>query len=181
MRKLLLIITIALMPLFAQANFVEIREFVNEFIADSHGKFTDRKQLTPIYIATLEYSDKGYGVIGLCYWGLWGSQRRIELDQVFLDTQSRLERKALVYHELGHCACNRDHTDYIASWLVGILDKAGVDHVRAAGYYPDGCPRSLMHPFNVGYSCLATHWDQYKVELFKQCNPPLDLSFPTTI
>jgi len=51
-------------------------------------------------------------IIGICYWLSDGS-REIFIDPKFWysQTTSDLDRKILLFHELGHCDLNREHSD----------------------------------------------------------------------
>lgn len=47
--------------------------------------------------------------VGLC--ANYGTHQNITIDQEFWDRASDLQKEVLVYHELGHCALGRDHTE----------------------------------------------------------------------
>lgn len=57
---------------------------------------------------------------------------------------STLTKKALIYHELGHCLLRRGHNDTT---------------------YTDGCPKSIMNPYLVTDSCYTSHLNELDYEL----------------
>ena len=62
-----------------------------------------------IRINFVENIETGTSTVGLCY--SWGSKREIVIRQSFWNGVSESYRKALIFHELGHCALNRSHKD----------------------------------------------------------------------
>ncbi len=48
-------------------------------------------------------------VAGMCSYG--GQHNRITIDRPFWNRASHLSREMIVFHELGHCYLNRDHTE----------------------------------------------------------------------
>ncbi len=70
--------------------------------------------------------------------------RQIEVDPKDWQGFSELERKALVFHELGHCVFGRTHN----RWPL-----------------VDGCPYSIMNPVTLGDWCMSNHFDHYVNEL----------------
>lgn len=176
MRHLLMLILFVTSTAFAGSIFPAIdNEYQGEvldFINDSNGKVGVRQFGTlTIGSARLSWSDPDSksGVIGLCYWLPLGPNR-IEIDSQFWTVSEDISRKALMYHELGHCVCSRDHTPVEAEWLIGLLNSLGVEHIRSTKLF-DGCPKSLMHPYLPSEDCLKRHWGHYKEELFKSCVP----------
>lgn len=114
-------------------------------------------------------------VIGLCYYAF--GYRQIEIDAPFWDYSDSNTRAALLFHELTHCYCTRKH-DYKGGaypeskeekdqeWEY--MTKHGGDR---PGYYPDGCPTSLMAPIVVDTSCFQAHYGHYIEEMFDRCDP----------
>jgi len=94
----------------------------------------------PINFAKLEDQK-----IGVCY--TWDSgHAEVEIDPDFWKVATELEKKALIYHELGHCELGRDHYDDIRE---------------------DNCAVSIMNWIIVGDFCLNIHMDEYIKELFE--------------
>lgn len=51
---------------------------------------------------------------GLCFWS--ETPRRITINKYWWDGYDEYDREILIFHELGHCVLNRDHTDSYDSW-----------------------------------------------------------------
>lgn len=68
----------------------------------------------------------------------------VVLNYIRWEQMSGIERRALVYHELGHAALGRDHYNT---------------------FLPDNCPASLMNSYAISEWCLIEHWELYKFEL----------------
>jgi hypothetical protein len=120
-------------------------------------------------------------VIGTCYSGeiddnaQQTSYREIQIDPIFFKATDKLSKKFLLFHELSHCLCNRDHTyfhgkKYTSPELKSILKllRSGQD-IDSDGYYGDGCPVSIMAPVLPYYYCLNKYQDLYEREMFEDC------------
>jgi hypothetical protein len=117
-------------------------------------------------------------VIGLCTYGK--NFREIDIDLEFWATASEKSRRSLIYHEMTHCYCTRDH-----DWGSGIrypddqstismlIDKIEIHliHKPVEGFYKDGCPLSIMHPVIVDDDCADNHWADYEQEMLNRCIP----------
>lgn len=79
-------------------------------------------------------------VVGLCEMG----QGRTYFRREYWEILNGIEKKMLVFHELGHCAMNRDHRNDM---------------------YPDGCPKSIMFSYLFSLQCFVEHQDELLVEL----------------
>jgi hypothetical protein len=115
-------------------------------------------------------------VVGFCSNG--GFFREIDLDINYWNNSTNTTRTALLFHELAHCYCGRDH-DYgkdlkypetealrrerALQWLI----EGG----PRPGYWDDGCPVSLMYPMVVDNECMRTHYREYTEEMFDRCKP----------
>lgn len=75
--------------------------------------------------------------IGVCY----PVMNHIKLDKFYWGGMKAISKKALVLHELGHCAHLLDHDD------TELLD---------------GCPASLMNSSLPHFECLEKHWGHYE-------------------
>lgn len=115
-------------------------------------------------------------VIGLCTYGhKW---REIDLDLDFWLTSSLSEREALLFHELSHCYCHRDH-DYGDGKNYPETEKLRIEEALEwrkhggpkPGRYDDACPISLMYPVVVDSSCFLAHYGDYVKEMFDRCDP----------
>lgn len=82
--------------------------------------------------------------VGTCYMGT----RVIHIDRNIWDSISEISRKALIYHELGHCVCK--------IFL----------HTEDAKY---GCDGSLMSKTMESPRCYIENWDKYIKDLRLRC------------
>lgn len=120
---------------------------------------------------SMNFADLGGSTIGVCYW-LIGGGTEIEIDREYWDNfwTGQIGKEFLAYHELEHCIRYRMHShkkekddkgfvDYFEDFMrwLGVLDQKG--------YFSDGCPNSIMHPYDVGYTCRHKHYWKYVQEL----------------
>ncbi len=83
-------------------------------------------------------------VLGWCK--PWFSPREILLDEEYWQSAGTLDREQLVFHELGHCALDREHNE---TWA------------------RDDWPTSIMYPSNeIDQHKYAAWYDYYIKELF---------------
>lgn len=109
----------------------EILPYVQEFNQDSP---IDASQIEIIFME-LDHND------GLCY----TKNKRIYIDKRKWGMKNYVQKKVLIYHELGHCILNLEHNNMKNNF----------------------CPESIMHPYCVSYSrCYEDKWDDYLEELF---------------
>jgi len=104
--------------------------------------------------------------------------REIDVDIDYWEHSTELRKRALLYHELGHCYCYRDH-DYgknkkypedVAKRIADAIDYY-LGRSLPKGYYLDGCPQSLMYPSVIDDECYVFHHNQYVKEIFDRCIP----------
>lgn len=127
---------------------------------------------------TVGFSDiKGKSVVGTCTYG--SKFREIDIDKKYWNSIPWNYKMALVYHELAHCYCYRDH-DYgkgklypstFMIELMDILDKYRPPTGLRDGMMSDNCPMSLMYPYVVGSYCFSRHYSHYVEEMFERCEP----------
>lgn len=133
---------------------------------------------------TVGFKDIDNDVIGICNYG--ENWREIDLDRSFWQQSSNITHLALLFHELDHCKCNRDHDyrgkdypspkeidkqtrDYPS--LKEINKQVGEVKLGDFGYYPDKCPKSMMYPYILDDNCTLAHFNDYIEELFENCEP----------
>ncbi len=114
--------------------------------------------------------------VGMCTYG--GAWREIDIDITYWNLTSSLPHMALMFHELTHCYCDRDH-DYGEG--LGYPEKSEERINRARewlreggprpGYWADGCPVSLMYPVVADSDCMKAHYQEYIREMFDRCKP----------
>lgn len=123
----------------------EMISYVNEYLtlAKEHNiKFDDR--------VTVGFRDIHDGnAIGETIYAV--GFREIDVDRNYWKNATKLTRMSLLFHELGHAYCGRDHnTSYRKE---------------------DSCPASLMFPTIMSDACLMFHYQDYVEDLFKNCDP----------
>ena len=147
------------------------QRYVSGFLEDSGGLLhnNDFEKLS-IKFKDLEFS-KGGETIGQCTWSIFShGPLDIVVDTTYWDQAGDLSRWALIYHELGHCVCNRRHTVEEEILLVKILDALGIRH-RRHNLLPGKCPRSVMTPHVPSAACLNVYRARYVEEMFLHCLP----------
>lgn len=95
--------------------------------------------------------------------------------EIVIDHKSYYElsptsRYFLMLHEGAHCLCNRFHTAEsrgFVGFFENILFKLGI--AKKKGFYKDGCPMSLMHPYEMTQSCMLDHFMEYIKEFQQGC------------
>ena len=125
--------------LFYPKNDNHLLEYSEAFVKESEGKVSvkDVKKVQ-IYFKTQD------DAVGTCNY----MTDVIEIDPTFFYTATAKPRKTVIYHELGHCVCKRDHT---------------------MGQLNDACPDSIMYYKVVNRKCLDKHWDYYMKEIYTGC------------
>lgn len=80
-------------------------------------------------------------VIGKCVRSSEGNH--IEIDRMYWNTNHKYARKALLYHEIGHCVLGRGHNDHTYK----------------------GIALSLMHSISQPHADYIIHFNAYNIEL----------------
>lgn len=118
---------------------------------------------------------KNSSTVGVCR-RLGPNKVEIEIDEMYWPFVSMDTQDALIYHELTHCLCGRDHN------YKNITYPEARDGVRMPnpnwnerqrskhGYFKDGCPKSLMHPRLPSEYCLEVYMNYYWDEMFDGCS-----------
>lgn len=144
----------------------KVQVLVNEYkdLAKKQGIVFDKE-------VTVGFKYMGGGtVIGRCTYG-WG-WREVDLDQWFWITSSDIVAKALLFHELTHAYCDREHDYSEGNYYPSPAEIDDPDYVIPKdGYYPDKCPLSIMYPIIVDEDCLKKHLEDYEIEMFNRCSP----------
>ncbi len=146
-------------------------------IVDEYFWLGTQNHLTFNHKVTIGFKNINHGdVIGVCtstwFW------REIDLDTNFWAHSSATSHMALLFHELTHCYCGRNHDyadgkDYpntvdarIKQAFEWIRDKNG----PIPGYLADGCPASFMYPEILDDQCTLKHYNDYVQEMFDRCD-----------
>lgn len=128
------------------------------------------------------FTDIGDGpTVGICFYGK--NFREIEIDNKEWNTSSEITREQLLFHELTHCLCGRDHSfinkdgdlqEYpsvgFEEFLTNITTKWPF-YLPLPGRYVDGCPTSYMFPHVLHDQCVIRHKEEYLEEMFYECEP----------
>lgn len=113
------------------------------------------------------------GAVGICNYGkTW---REIDVDKEFWDESTDATKYALLFHELTHCYCGRDHDygkdeEYKTVKELREENSRGEKH-EGGGFYTDNCPTSLMYPMVVDDKCMIKHYQAYVLEMLDRCEP----------
>lgn len=146
------------------------RKIYNEFIwLSTQNNIVFKKSVTVGFKVI-----KSDTVIGVCNRSPFF--REVDLDSNYWMNTSSTSQTALLYHELAHCYCGRDHDyaeglDYPSSAverLYRALEWKAKGGPRP-GYWDDGCPTSLMYPVIVDDDCTLKHYSEYTKEMFDRC------------
>lgn len=98
-----------------------------------------------IHINLKDKVDDKNSYVGICI--IWPGGQDIIIKEAYWKTLSEFSRKAIVYHELGHCALGRTHDNS--------LDE-------------DGRATSIMNQYLIAGSQFYTYYEQYIRELFTE-------------
>lgn len=110
------------------------------------------------------------GPIGVCYW-LIGNRREISFDPHYWRLMDPISRQLTVYHELEHCIRFRMHSS--KKWIITnpweLIERIGQDLgiYELKNNFIDGCPSSVMYPYEISNSCVAVHYLDYIEEIIK--------------
>lgn len=119
---------------------------------------------------TIGFDDiKSEYVVGYCEYGI--SFREVTLDSKYWEDYTPIKKMVLVWHELGHCYCDKTHGYGKGKLYGGDDSKNRQDDKQKDGFYPDTCPISLMYPYVIDDYCFSAHYAEYVDELFKDCEP----------
>lgn len=146
----------------------KLEPLVNDYLslAKDHGiKFT--------HTVTMGFMNIDDGdVIGRTHYGKFF--REIDISDDYWNGASNTSKMTLIFHELGHAMCYRDH-DY------GDGKKYGDDYDNFAdrkkgsaasnGKFEDRCPLSIMYPSILPDWCVRKHYPEYTDEMFQRCVP----------
>jgi hypothetical protein len=116
-------------------------------------------------------------IVGMCHYT--SHYREIDIDQPFWEKTEEDTRRTLMFHELTHCLCGRDHDyglnkPYIDPKYEEIVQRCMPRiplWVNYPGYFVDGCPLSLMSPTLPTLDCIKIHGAEYEEEMFDRCKP----------
>jgi len=133
-----------------------------------------RNHLVFHHTATIGFQPLHYGnAIGVCY---YFANREIQVDTGYWDNHSDTQKEILLFHELTHCYCGREHDwakdkKYAETYTEKKIEffKVILLGTKKPGYWLDGCPMSIMHPSIISDECYETHHIRYLKEMFERC------------
>jgi len=102
-------------------------------------------------------------IIGQTHYGLYF--REIDIDKAYWFNATQITRTTLMFHELTHAYCLRDH-DYGDGKK---YDKKNLNITE--GRFKDFCPQSIMFPYELDDNCAMAHYQEYIDEMFERCIP----------
>lgn len=114
--------------------------------------------------------------VGICNYG--ANWREIDIDIDYWNNSSTLKKSFLLWHELTHCYCDRDH-DYEDGKKYPENEDERIEEVKKwipgtappGRYRDDFCPLSLMYPVVLEQDCILAHYQDYVAEMFNRCTP----------
>jgi hypothetical protein len=134
----------------------EFQPYMSEIIEFSQGSI---KQSQLKYL-TIGFSDLESPVVGRCSL----ITKEIDIDRKFWKYSSYQRRMETLMHEIGHCVLYRYHTDTKDDIFHDFFIDIGI--FKAQNDLWDGCPSSIMHPYEVGLYCFNKHYIYYIEEFF---------------
>lgn len=144
----------------------ELKPYVHQFTKLTGRKLSWFKDLRIGFHPLGWNSDKG-GNIGMCCGAVFTGRPglKIEIDLNYWAQADKDEKWAVMMHELGHCVCSLDHPTE---------EKGPKILIDPELYFPDTCPKTLMHPYAPSGECVKIHKKAYTQEFRKACkNMPI--------
>lgn len=146
----------------------QLQHFVKEYKELAKTQGISFKHEVTIGFKDLSHMEAGT-VCGLTTYG--AGWREIDIDPYFYNNSTETTNQILLFHELTHAYCYREHT-----W--GNNDKYpeySTWHGKepTEGFYTDGthCPLSIMYPYILDDFCAIVHYGNYVTEMFRNCQP----------
>ena len=146
----------------------QLKPMVDEYLL-----LTSRNNIVFNNQVTIGLKDIDDDAVGICNYGKkW---REIDVDRTFWKNASDLSKKAMLFHELTHCYCGREHDfgedkEYKSVEDLRKENKKGLDH-EGGGFFPDNCPTSIMYPMVTYDTCMRYHGEYYMKEMLERCEP----------
>lgn len=112
-----------------------------ESSAKAHGKDLKVEELV------IEFGTPASSTADATCYQSTGATPKIIVDQKKFEAMAEGKRTALLFHEMGHCVLNREHSDG------GRVNNTS-------------CPNSVMNSYTLSDQCFTGHRDHYESELF---------------
>lgn len=142
--------------------------YVSEIIENSQGLINSKD----IKSLTIGFRNLKTPTIGRC--NLLSNE--IDIDITYWAFSDRNKKLEILMHEIGHCVLKRYHTGLKYEFLHDLPMKLGF--FKEMGFLYDGCPASVMHPYDSSWYCFIKHKRYYMDELFGRSNPDNYNSIP---
>lgn len=124
----------------------ELQPYVDRFHLQLQARCGAKTKLPAIDMDISDTSDDdpfNPDIVGWCI--MYSKPLKIQIDREYFDSSTDLEREQLIFHELGHCVLERDHT------------KHKDEHKK---------PMSIMYPYTLSESTYVSKYREYMDELF---------------
>jgi hypothetical protein len=131
--------------------------YLTEIIEESKGKIT-KNTIKNLTMGFTNFND--ISIVGHCNKIAY----EIEIDLKYWTISSEERRLEIIMHEIGHCVLHRYHTNPKYEFWHDLPLDLGL--VSNSGRLRDGCPTSVMHPYDMGWFCFTKHKEYYMDELF---------------
>ena len=143
---------------------------LEKYVASYESHFTEemRKRFAR-YKLTMGFEFEHGDVVGQCFYMQPGVVE-VGINERSWKYESESERENLVFHELTHCLCGRDHDHHFGKYR----DRHhlyNLELIKENGLMADGCPTSIMYPIILPYDCYDVHHAHYMKEMTERCDP----------
>lgn len=135
-------------------RYEELLEYVDVFKVSHFVKTGEEIDTSNISLEILEAGDWGFCAecVGVCVSDqIENGYRKISIKAQYWDTASPIQKRVLMFHELGHCALNRGHNE----------ERVNCRNV------------STMFPILVANKFTEDHVEKYDIELFLKNEDPI--------
>jgi len=138
-----LLSVIILCSMLINCSIINIKNKVDPQLQSFHDEFIHYAEIknptTIVVFGDLPGGGDVSGAIGVCNYLF----KRVTIDRRYWKEATLSQKRALMWHELGHCELFMGHNDKM-------IDRY--------------CPQSLMHPYLAPEGCLQLYWERYKLE-----------------
>lgn len=145
-------------------------------IVDEYKSLATKHRIIFTDSVSVGFTDIKYqSVVGVCNYG--DNFREIDIDRHYWEVSTEETRRTLLFHELSHCYCLRNH-DYgkdspypEATRSSRAKKDSPLYFYVSEGFFVDGCPLSIMYPYVLNDACMSEHKPHYEDEMFDRCQP----------
>lgn len=155
---------------FKQTVDPEFEYYLKEYKTIINSKDGSKKELYDNRIdkLSINFADLEKNVLGECTWEIDGSYK-IEISKIYWQNSTFIGKQFLIYHELEHCVRFRPHThikkkkEDFWDYLEALAQALGL--IKKQGFFKDGCPDSIMYPYDTTELCNINHYNEYIEEM----------------